>query len=117
MKDHRQNSKERLVHIQQAIKDIELFIQDINEESFLNDQLTASAVLFKFSIIGEAVNHIKEDFLDKYDYPWYKVRAFRNLISHAYFQIKMEAVWQIIVNDLPEIKQLIDTILKQEFKS
>lgn len=115
MKNQRVDSYERLAHIQKAINMIEVFTRDINKEDFLNDQLVISAVLFQFSVIGEAVIHIEEDLLGKYEYPWHKVRAFRNLISHVYFEIKIEAVWNIIVKDLPELKQLIDTILKNEF--
>jgi len=102
-------------HILQAINDIELFLQDIDEDAFLNNQLKSSAVLFQFSIIGEAIIHVDEEILSKYDYAWHKVRAFRNLISHMYFQIKLEAVWDVIENDLPELKQVIERILEQEF--
>ena len=115
MKNQKVDSYERLAHIQKAINMIEVFIRDTNKEAFLNDQLVTSAVLFQFSVIGEALVHVEEDLLSKYEYPWHKVRAFRNLISHVYFQIKLEAVWNIIVKDLPELKQLIETILKNEF--
>ncbi|MBA7531044.1 hypothetical protein ES705_23255 [subsurface metagenome] len=114
MKDQRNESYERLAHIQKAIYKIEVFIRDISKEAFLNDQLVSSAVLFQFSVIGEAVIHVEANLINEYDYPWHKVRAFRNLISHMYFQIKLDAVWDIIVNDLPELKQLIETILKQK---
>ena len=115
MKDRRIESRERFVHIREAIGTIEVFVFDKGKDDFMNDQLLASAVLYQFSIIGEAINHIDREILGKYHYPWHKVRSFRNLISHAYFQIKLDAVWEIIQNDLPELKQLIETILKREF--
>jgi len=115
MKDQKFESRERLNHIREAIYQIEVFIQDISKDVFLNDQLVASAVLFQFSVIGEAIIHVDTDLLGSYDYPWHKVRAFRNLISHMYFQIKLEAVWEIIKNDLPALKLIIETILKKEF--
>ncbi len=40
---------------------------------------------FQFSVIAEVINHVDSNFLVKYDYPWHKVRSFRNLISHKYF--------------------------------
>lgn len=115
MKDRRIESRERLVHIREAIGKIEVFVDDIGKDDFTDDQLVSSAVLFQFSVIGEAITHIDVDLLRKFTYPWHKVRSFRNLISHVYFQIKLDAVWEIIENDLPEFKQLIETILKQEF--
>lgn len=115
MKDQKIESRERLTHIREAIQQIEVFIQGISKEVFLDDQLVASAVLFQFSVIGEAIIHVDIDLLNSCDYPWHKVRAFRNLISHMYFQIKLDAVWEIIENDLPELKLIIETILKKEF--
>jgi uncharacterized protein with HEPN domain len=116
MKDKGAKSYERLLHIHRAIEQIEAFIRDVDEQTFLADPIISSAVLFQFSVIGEAVIHIDERLLAKYDYPWHKVRAFRNLISHAYFDIKLEAVWNIITNDLAGIKQIVGTILTNEFR-
>ncbi len=115
MKDHRKDSYERLNHIQVAIQEIESFTNGIDKSAFLDDSLISSAVLFQFGIIGEAIIHIDSDILNKFNYQWFKVRAFRNLISHAYFQIKLEAVWDIVVNDVPILKELIEQILSDEF--
>ncbi len=115
MKDNKKDSYERLNHIQKAISEIETFTHNIKKNEFIKNPLLTSAVLFQFSVVGEAVVHIDNHFLEKYEYPWYKVRAFRNLISHEYFQIKLDAVWDIIINDLPELKRVIDRILDDEF--
>ena len=115
MKDSRKESYERLIHIQKAILEIESFTNTVSKNNFLNDLLLSSAVLFQFSVIGDAVIHVETSLLKKYKYPWYRVRAFRNLISHEYFQIKLEAVWDIIINDLPGLKEIVETILKHEF--
>jgi len=115
MKDHKKDGYERLSHIQKAVNEIETFTRNVSKETFLNDNLLSSAVLFQFSVIGEAVIHIETSLIDKYEYPWHQVRAFRNLISHEYFHIKLDAVWDIIVNDLTGLKQIIETILKNEF--
>lgn len=72
------------------------------------------AVMMQFIIIGEAIIHVENKKLDKYDYPWYKVKLFRNMIAHEYFNIKLPAVWQIIENDLQQLKEVVQTILKKE---
>ncbi|MBN2747546.1 MAG: DUF86 domain-containing protein [Bacteroidales bacterium] len=116
MKDKNRDSYERLIHISKAITDIEVFAVKKEKIDFLNNNLLSSAILFQFSIIGEAVVFIENNILEKYPYPWYKVRAFRNLISHEYFSIELSAVWEIIKKDLPELKIMINTILNNEFK-
>ncbi len=117
MKDHRIESRERLVHTREAIAKIEVFVGDIVKADFLDNQLLTSAVLFQFSVIGEAINHVDTNLLSLHNYPWHKVRAFRNLGSQLYFQIKLEAVWDVIVNDLPELRQVIDILLDREFSN
>jgi len=116
MKDKRKESQERITHIQKAVFEIESFTLNVSKSDFLDDNILSSAVLFQFSVIGEAVIHIDASLLDNYEYPWYKVRAFRNLISHEYFNIKLEAVWEIIVNELPQLKQVIEKIASNEFQ-
>lgn len=115
MKDRRKESYERLTHMWDAILEIESFTHDVTSDSFVDNPLLVSAVLFQFSVIGEAVVHIEPALLEKYDYPWYQVRTFRNLISHEYFQIKMEAVWDIVANNLPGLKNVIGEVLEKEF--
>ena len=85
------------------------------DTSFCRSNLIDNAVLYQFSVIGEAINHVEDEKLDKYDYPWHKVRSFRNLIAHEYFKIKLIAVWQIVQKDLPKLKEVVNQILSTEF--
>ena len=115
MKDYRLESFKRLQHIAKAIDDINKYVANDTVDSFSDNDVTHDAVLFQFSVIGEAINFVEPEILEKYNYPWYKVRSFRNLISHEYFNIKMDAVWQIIQISLPELQLIIQLILKNEF--
>lgn len=115
MKDDKSKDFERLLHIRNAIEEIERFTTGVNKKRFINDSLVSSGTLFQFNIIGEAIIYIDAELLGKYKYPWFKVRAFRNLISHEYFNVKLEAVWDIVKNDLPELKEMIEKILNERF--
>ena len=115
MKDSKLDSKERLTHIRKAILDIERFLSGVEEITFMENDLIQSAVLMQFVVIGESIVHVDNSILSKYEYPWYKVRAFRNLIAHAYFNINMNAVWEITSRDLHELKTVIEMILQNEF--
>ena len=115
MKDPHWESLVRLLHIQEAVIKIEKYVQHETIDSFCEKDLLHDAVLLQFIIIGEAIISVQEDLLTKYPYPWYKVRSFRNMIAHEYFNIKLNAVWKIIKENLPELKIRIETILKKEF--
>ena len=80
MRDSHITSKERLQHILQAISETEIFIKGFSKKAFLNNPVLINATLFQFAIIGEAIIHIDNDVLSKYDYPWHKVRGFRNFM-------------------------------------
>ncbi len=115
MKDKHIESQKRLEQIEKAITDIERFVEGINVATFCENDMLHDAVLLQFIIIGEAIIHIEKEKLDKYDYPWYKVRSFRNMIAHEYFNIKLSAVWEIIQQDIPNLKTVILNILNKEF--
>ncbi len=116
MRDSSITNKERLQHSLEAISKINDFIDRKSKESFLNDAVLQNAILFQFAILGEAVVHIDRELLDKYPYPWYNVRSFRNFILHEYPAIEIWIVWETAKNDLPGLKQVIETILDKEFK-
>lgn len=115
MRDSRITGKERLEHIIQAINDIEKFTKDETKESYLNDLVLINATLFQFAIIGEAIIYIDNDILERYTYPWHKVRSFRNFILHEYHAIEYKIVWEAIKKDLPELKRITEEILTNEF--
>jgi uncharacterized protein with HEPN domain len=115
MKDKTRDSLDRLLHIQKAIFEIERFTIGSSEIKFEKDEMLASAVLFQLSIIGEAIIHVDQALLEKYDYPWFKVRAFRNLVTHEYFDIRLASVWKIVEKDLSEFKRTIEKIIENEF--
>lgn len=108
-------SLKRLQHIEKSIDAIQKYVVSENVETFCKKNLIHDAVLFQFSVIGEAINHVECEMLEKYDYPWHKVRSFRNLIAHEYFNIKLSSVWQIIKIDLPGLKNIIQNMISNEF--
>jgi len=115
MKDSHIESLKRLQDIEQAIAFIQKYVANETSESFCQNELVHDAVLYQFSVIGEAVIKVEDDKLKKCNYPWFKVHSFRNMIAHEYFNIKLIAVWDIIESDLPELNGVIKSILKNEF--
>lgn len=115
MKDPREESWQRLQHILKAIAAIEQYVEGKNSSVFSSTPMLHDAVLLQFVIIGEAIVNVENELLNKYDYPWYKVKSFRNMIAHEYFNIKLPAVWKIIETDLGELNEVIEQVLKNEF--
>lgn len=81
-------------------------------DTFKMDEKSIRAVEMNFIIIGEAASHITEEIEEKYPtIPWNLMRAMRNRIVHAYFNVDEKLMWDTITNDLPplipELEQLI----------
>lgn len=112
MKPDKKSSQERIQHILEAILDIQEFTSGITFEEFENDLKAYYACLYQFAVIGEAVVHLDSRTIESFDYPWYKVRSFRNFIMHEYHAIDKKVVWDTIEEELPEFRKLVERILE-----
>ena len=102
-----------LIDITGAIESINSFIKGADFEAFKNDDKTVSAVVRKFEIIGEAVKQIPENLRIKHDkIPWKDISGMRDRLIHFYFGVDTQLVWTTIHERLPELKQVIEQILK-----
>ena len=96
-----------------CIERVEEFVGDINFDEFLADDKTSSAVVRKLEIIGEATKNIPKSVTQKYEeIPWKEMARMRDKISHFYFGVDYEIVWNVIKERLPEIKPTIRQILE-----
>ena len=112
------NAKVYLKDILKAIESIEIFVKDMSFEDFKKNDLVASAVLRKFEIIGEAVKNIPKELTQDYpDIPWKSMAGMRDRLIHFYFGVKYDLVWQTIKKEIPNIKSLVEKILKNLSKS
>lgn len=71
------------------------------------------ACIKQMEIIGEASNHISTELKSKFqEIEWAQIVGMRNVFAHEYFGIDSSLVWEIIKNDIPELKGKIEHILK-----
>ena len=98
----------------QSAKKIKRYTNDLDYNSFLLDDKTIDAVVRNFEIIGEAANRIDPDFRDKNpEIEWKRIRGFRNRIVHHYFGIDYEIVWTIVENDIEELINQLQELIKE----
>ena len=71
------------------------------------------ACIKQMEIIGEASNHISNELKSKFtDVEWAQIVGMRNVFAHEYFGIDSSLVWEIIKNDIPDLKAKIKLILQ-----
>jgi len=98
-----------------SIKLIEEYIGNNDFISFKMTRMIVDAVIRNFEIIGEAAKNIPTEVQTKYpEIPWLKMYNLRNLISHEYFGIDYEMIWEIVKTNLPKNKIDLEKIIKNE---
>ena len=101
-----------LLDIAKAIGLIQEFIQGMDRKGFLADRKTQGAVLYQITILGEAVKRLSAEFRESHAHiPWRKIGDMRNTLVHAYDDVKLEVVWKVAEEDIPQLKAWIDPLL------
>lgn len=99
--------------ILEAIAKIEKYTGGTSLEYFRKDDKTVDAVIRNFTIIGEAAKHIPQNIKKKYpDIPWKEMAGMRDKLIHEYFGIKYDVLWKTIKERLPEVRILLEEVLK-----
>lgn len=104
--------KVRLQHIFDAIQEIETYLIGADLEKFKNNSMMRFACIKQVEIIGEASNHVSDEIKSKFsDIAWSQIIGMRNIFVHEYFGVDSSLVWEIIKNDLPDLKGKVRAIL------
>ena len=103
--------RERLLDIVEAIERIEKYAAQ-GRQVFDREELIQTWIVHHLQIIGEASRQISEEVQQRCpEIPWRKVAGMRNILVHQYFGIDKNIVWQVVKNELPELKQHIQSLL------
>lgn len=90
-------------------------MQGMDRDDLERDDKTASAVIRKFEIIGEATKQLPKEIRQKYpDVPWSDMAGMRDRLIHGYFGVDYEVIWRTIKERIPKVKPQIKRILEQE---
>ncbi len=115
MKKEDRTYKMFLEDIQTAMQRIAEYVEGYDFKAFKKDNKTVDAVIRNFEIIGEASKKLPAEIKKKYStVPWEEMYYLRNKISHEYFGIDYEIIWDIASNYLPDTKLQIDNIVELE---
>lgn len=80
-------------------------------EEFSNDAKTIAACVLDLCQIGELVGRLDDEFTEKFNQiPWRKIKGMRNRIVHDYEGIKLNMVWDVLIDFLPELIENIDKL-------
>ncbi len=102
-------------HMLEAAQQAFAYIEGMNKNDFLADKRTQQAVILNIVVIGEVATKIVKDysnFVEQHpDVPWKNMKGMRNRITHGYFDIDLDIVWNTTQTALPQLVQRLKTLL------
>lgn len=76
----RLGDKVRLQHILDAISEVEIYLENVTYEQFLQNSEKRFATIKQIEIIGEACNALSDELKEQYPAtPWKSIIGFRNI--------------------------------------
>ncbi|MGA9380549.1 MAG: DUF86 domain-containing protein [Phormidium sp.] len=105
----------RLRHIQDAAREALGFMSGKSREDLANNRMLVLAVVKDLEIIGEAAGRLSAECKARYaDIPWAVMVGMRNRLTHAYFSIDLDIVFDTVTNDLLPLIQQLERVIHQE---
>lgn len=105
-----------LTDIVEAADTIQRFIEGVQREDFVDDELRRSAVLQKLIVIGEAAARLPKEFTECHpEVEWADIVGFRNIAVHEYFSVNWSIVWVAATQDAPDLRRKVAEILAEEY--
>jgi uncharacterized protein with HEPN domain len=84
----------------------------LKRDDFSESELVRDAVVRQLEIIGEAARNVSDDFRQAHaEVPWTEIVGMSNRLLHAYFQVDLAIVWEIVEGDLPLLEDQIDRLI------
>jgi uncharacterized protein with HEPN domain len=98
----------RLQYIQDSIARIDLYTQG-SRDTFLREPMVQDAVLRRLENLADSTHGLSAGLKARHpQIPWREVYGFRNIAAHAYENLSLTRVWEIVEDYLPGLKAVVD---------
>ena len=98
----------RLRYIRESLARIEQYTQG-GREVFLHEPIIQDAVLRRLETVADATDKLSDVLKMRHpEIPWRQVYGFRNIAAHAYEDLDLRRVWEIVEDYLPALKTVVD---------
>ena len=106
-----------LEHIMSYCGQIEQTVERFGNDYtlFATDSIYRNAVALCILQIGELVGKLTEEFrLAHPSVPWRQIKAMRNIVAHQYGTVDAEFTWEIITDDIPQLKRYCQAVIEEQ---
>lgn len=104
------DDKVYLISIAECLDNIQEYTKN-GQNEFLNSKLIQDAVIRNLEIIGEASKNISKQLRALHsDIPWRQMAGLRDILIHDYLGVDLFIVWNVVENELPNLKLKIKSL-------
>lgn len=91
------------------------YTEGVDLAHFVDDDKTFDAVVRNLEVIGEAAKHVPAEVQVRYpEVTWRSIAGLRDIVAHEYFGIDEDILWDIVVNQVPQLLGQVKRILEEE---
>jgi uncharacterized protein with HEPN domain len=102
-----------LSDIVEAQTRIQEYTKEMTYEEFAQSKITIDAVIRNLEVIGEAAGKLPPEIRKKSpDIEWRKITAMRNVLTHEYFGVNTQIVWDVVRNKIKQVGRLCQKLLE-----
>ena len=106
--------RDRLEQIVEAIDRILNFADNNTKDNLETDNLKYYGIIKNIEIIGEATYKLTRAFCKEHsETPWEFIAKMRHVLVHDYYLIDPDAVWKVIQEDLPPLREQVARYLSE----
>ena len=111
----RRKDEIRLRHMVEASQKAVHFINGRGRDDLDADEMLGMALVRLLEIVGEAAKNVTDERRSSAPgIPWRAIAGTRDRLVHAYFDVDLDIVWEIVSVDLPalipELERLLDDL-------
>lgn len=104
----------RLMDVLESARLIRDYVANVSYDAFAKDRKIQDAVIRRIEIMGEAVKHLSEETRKHFpDIPFRSIRGMRNIVTHDYGNVSIEAIWDVACKHVVAMIPVIEKFLKQ----
>jgi uncharacterized protein with HEPN domain len=81
---------------------------------FMADTVLQDAAIRNYEVIGEAAKQLSAAILKQApEVDWRGLKGFRDVLIHAYHNVDLEYVWEMIERKLPELESAVARLIEE----
>ena len=105
----------RVRHMAEASREALSFVAHKSQTDLEENRLLALALMRCIEIVGEAASNVSQESRHAFpEIPWVDIIGMRNQLIHVYAEVDLNVLWKTIVDDLPSLIPMLETILAAE---